>query len=151
MSMNRRISLLHRVVIWVTSLVFLASCTTISPFNQKAYEQATSLKVDALALMDKATVPFSTQRKSVDALKLNVEKAYEYSKGLPQNTETTQQWIIIKDPLRNSLGGFLQRWKEKSTLRKAFIREAKSLVSDGFDQVIELESGKRKSEGSQKK
>ena len=71
---------------WLVALAFLASCTTISPFNQKAYEQATSLKVEALALMDKAITPYATQKQSVDALKLNMEKAYEYVKGLPQNS-----------------------------------------------------------------
>jgi hypothetical protein len=148
--MRIRISLLQRLAICVTSLVFFAACSTISPFNQKAYEQATSLKVDALSVMDKATAPFATQKQSVDALKLNLEKAYEYANGLPQNTETTQQWAIIKDPSRNSLGGFLKRWEEKSKLSTPFIQEAKGIVSDGFDAVIELESGKRKSDASKK-
>ena len=50
----------------------------------------------------------------------------------------------IKDPTRNSLVGFLKRWENKNQLDKTFIQEAKALVSDGFDAVIELESGKIK-------
>ena len=132
------------------ALALLASCTSISPFTPKAYEQATSLKAEALVIMDKATQPFSDNKQTVEALKLNLEKAYEYAKGIPKNEETTNQWAIIKDPSRNSLGGFLARWENKQTLSKDFIQEAKGLVSDGFDTIIELESGKRKPSESQK-
>lgn len=135
---------------WVVAVGLLAGCSTIAPFSQKAYEQATSLKVEALAVMDKASEPFADHKQTVGVLKLNVEKAYEYAKGRPQNEETTRQWAIIKDASRNSLGGFLKRWEEKNSLLDSFIQEAKGLVSDGFDSVIELESGKRKPSEGQK-
>lgn len=144
---------LCRLPICFFALIMLAVLTgcpaTISPFNQKAYEQATSLKVEALSVMSKATEPFSKQKASVDALKLDVEKAYEYAKGRPKNEESITQWKIIIDPDRNSLFGFLRHWEEKTTLSPAFINEAKSLVAEGFDAVIELESGKRKESGAQ--
>jgi hypothetical protein len=124
--------------------LFLMACTTISPFNQKAYEQATSLKAESSALMDKATKPFSECRSEVESLRLNLEKAYEYAKGLPKNEITTKQWEILKAPDGHLLGGFLKRWEEKSELSDAFIKAAKELISDGFDMIIELESGKRK-------
>ncbi|MPT26450.1 MAG: hypothetical protein E2602_05910 [Achromobacter sp.] len=119
-------------------------CSTTSPFSEKAYEQATSLKVEALATMDRATEPFPTQKQAIEALSSNIEKAYEYAKGRPHNEETTGQWEIIKDPKRNSLGGFLAFWKKNTVLGTHFIGEAKIIVSDGFDTIIELESGKRK-------
>ncbi len=133
----------------ISTLCVLSGCSTISPFSQKAYEQATTLKVDALSTMNKATEPFASQKQNVEILKLNLEKAYEYAKGRPKNRETTDQWALIKNPSFNSLGGFLRRWEEKSTLQKDFIEEAKGLISDGFDTVIELESGKRKSADGQ--
>ena len=145
-----KISVVQKQFVLFVALIFLAGCSTIAPFSQKAYEQATSLKVDALAVMDKASEPYSNQKQSVEALKLDVEKAFEYAKGRPQNEVTTKQWAIIKDPTRNSLGGFLKRWEDKSTLEKPFIQEAKGIVSDGFDTVIELESGKRKPNEVQK-
>jgi hypothetical protein len=129
----------------VICLVFiLTACASITPFSQRAYEQAVSLKVESLALMDKATAPYNQHQQQADTLKLNLEKAFEYAKGLPKNEETTRQWLIIKDPGRNLLGGFLKRWEEKSTLSRAFIEESKKLIADGFDAIIELESGKRK-------
>jgi hypothetical protein len=145
-----KVALCRNYLAAVVAFGLLAGCSTIAPLSQKAYEQATSLKVEALATMDKAIEPFSHQKQEVEALKLNVEKAYEYAKGRPQNEETTRQWAIIKDPARNSLGGFLKRWEDSQTLTKEFIQEAKGLVSDGFDTVIELESGKRKPTDAQK-
>ncbi|MBA4358003.1 MAG: hypothetical protein C0405_09805 [Desulfovibrio sp.] len=123
---------------------WLAGCASIAPYSQKAYEQATSLKVEALAVMDKAESPFAGQKAVVEALRLNLDKAYEYAKGRPKNEISTRQWAILKDPSRNSLGGFLKRWEEKQTLSEAFIAQAKDLVADGFDTVIGLESGKIK-------
>jgi hypothetical protein len=122
----------------------VAACSLISPFNERAYEIATAAKVDALAVVSMGTEPFSSHAADVQALKLEIDKAYEYAKGRPHNDEATQQWAIIRDPTRNSLGGFLRRWQERGTLDAAFVDEAQGLIADGFDAVIELESGKRK-------
>lgn len=145
-----KITVLQNHFVAAVAFGLLAGCSTISPFSQKAYEQATSLKVEALSTMDKAVEPFSGHKQRVEALKLNVEKVYEYAKGRPQNEEATRQWVIVKDPSHNSLGGFLKRWEDSQTLNTEFIQEAKGLVSDGFDTVIELESGKRKPADGQK-
>ncbi|MBN3116709.1 hypothetical protein H4F46_17615 [Pectobacterium brasiliense] len=127
------------------SCLLLVSCSTISPFNQRAYEQAVTIKVDALSLMDKATAEtFEENRHEVTLLKEQVEKAYEYARGLPKNEIVTKQWEIIKNPSRNSLGGFLVYWERNKTLSKTFVTDMKGIISDGFDQVIELESGKVK-------
>ncbi|QIZ53289.1 hypothetical protein FGI21_10135 [Dickeya zeae] len=124
--------------------LLLSGCSTISPFNQQAYEQSVNIKVEALNLMGKAVEPFENNKEEVKALKLDIEKAYEYAKGLPKNQVVSKQWAIIKDPNRNSLGGFLKRWESQKTLSAVFINDAKGIVSDGLDTVIELESGKRK-------
>jgi len=115
-----------------------------SPFNERAYDIATTAKVDALAVVTSATEPYATHASEVHALKLEIDKAYEFAKGRPHNEEATQQWAIIRDPQRNSLGGLLRRWQERGTLDGAFVAEAQALIADGFDTVIELESGKRR-------
>jgi len=139
----------HRFIVmraFTVSLLLLAftACSYIAPYNQYAYEQATSLKVDALALMDKATEPYASHAADVQNLETQIEKAYEYVKGIPKNELTTKQWQLLKDPDGHLLGGFLSRWKSKSTLSAAFIKEAEGLVSDAFDTIIGLESGKIK-------
>ncbi|MCS3697251.1 hypothetical protein GGP73_001946 [Salinibacter ruber] len=78
---------------------------TISEFNARAYEQATSLKVEALALMDKATAPYAEHADAVQHLKTELEKAYEFAKGRPENEISARQWRILIDPDRDLLGG----------------------------------------------
>ena len=123
-------------------LPVFAACSYTAPYSQFAYEQTISLKVEALELMEKATETYASHAADVQNLETNLEKAYEYAKGRPKNEISTKQWQILIDPDRNLLGGFLKRWKAKSTLSPTFIKEAKGLVSDAFDTISGLESGK---------
>jgi hypothetical protein len=101
--------------------------------------------VEALDLMGKATEPYAQHQAAAETLRLNLEKAYEDAKGVPNNEVSTQMWEILKDPNRNLLGGFLKLWQKESVLKKAFIGEKKLQVGDAFDKIIALESGKGKS------
>ena len=138
-------------VLWLFLLsVTIGGCAPlIAKYDKAAYQQATSLKVDSLALMDKATNSYSKHKGAVEELKIKVDKAYEYAKGRPKNEIITKQWAIMKDPNRNLLGGFLARWEEKGTLSKVFVIEAKGNISLGFDQIIGLESGLIKPKSSE--
>jgi len=131
-------------IAFVLSLFSLFACSYISPYSHFAYQQATSLKVEALALMDKATDPYANHEKEVKELESKIEKAYEYDKGRPKNKLSTAQWEILKDPNRNLLGGFIIRWEKDKKLSLTFIKETKGLVADAFDTISGLESGKIK-------
>lgn len=125
----------------------LAGCApTISPYSPWAYEQATALKVEALALMEAADEPFSQHKGPVRRLRTDLKKAHEFARGRPQNEISTRQWAILIDPERNLLGGFLKRWEDEGILSPVFIQEAKRIVADAFDTIIGLESGKIKPE-----
>ena len=128
----------------MAALVVFVACATIAPFSQVAYEQATSLKAESLALMSKANEPYATHEREVQSLQLSVDKAYEYAKGRQKNEISTRQWDLMRDSTRNLLGGFLRRWKKDGTLGHVFVTEARSVISDAFDQIIGLESGKVK-------
>ncbi len=125
-------------------LALTTACSTISTFDQAAYEHATSAKVDALVLMDKATGDYSGHQKEIEALWTELDKAYEYDRGRPLNRFTIAQWDVLRDPNRNLLGGFLRMWKTKGSLSSTFIAEKKSQIGEAFDQIIQLESGKIK-------
>lgn len=127
-------------------VIAISSCTNLQAvYNEQAYQQAVSLKVESLALMEKATTPYENHENEIIDLKQELNKAYEYANGRPNNKETASQWQLLKDPDRNLLGGFLHRWEQEETLSAGFIEEAKDLVGDAFTKIIELESGKRKS------
>jgi outer membrane PBP1 activator LpoA protein len=125
-------------------LSLLAACTTISPYNETAYKQATSIKASSMILMDKAINPYPSHKQEAEALLLEARKAYEYAKHRPKNTESAKQWAIMIDPKRNMLAGFIEKWKADTTLSKFFIKEAKDEISDGFDTISGLEIVKDK-------
>jgi hypothetical protein len=128
--------------LFITISMLLTACSSISVYSPEAYKQAVGLKIESLNLMSSATMPYSDYEEDVAFLKTELSKAYEFAKGRPNNEISTNQWKILLDQDRNLLGGFLKRWEEEETLSEMFVSEAQKLVSDAFDTIIGLESGK---------
>jgi hypothetical protein len=129
-------------VIW--AVIFFYQCAPlIARFDPIAFQQATSLRVESLMLMDKAIESYSQNEQEINALMLKVEQAYEYAFNKPKNMLTANQWKVLKNPERNLLGGFMSRWKEKDRLGAVYIEEAKKIIVDAFDTIIDLEKRKR--------
>jgi len=126
------------------ALVLLAACASISPYDQAAYEKAVDAKVDTLALMAKATESYASHQKDVDALNLELDKAYEYDKGRPNNALTVQQWDLLLDPHSGLVVDFFQEWQADGTLKPAYVADKRAQVGSAFDQIIGLEAGKTK-------
>ena len=122
--------------------LFFTACSSVSVYSPEAYKQAVDLKIESLNLMSFATMPFGDYSEDVEFLKTELNKAYEFAKGRPNNEISTNQWEILLDEDRSLLGGFLKRWEEEETLSEMFVEEAQLLVSDAFDTIIGLESGK---------
>ena len=118
------------------------SCASISVFSPEAYKQAVELKVESLELMSFATMPYTDYEEEVINLNTELDKAFEFSKGRPDNEISTEQWRILIDEEGNLLGGFLKRWETEGSLSEMFVTEMQILVSDAFDTIIGLESGK---------
>lgn len=122
----------------------LGACSPlIGPYSLESYKYATSLKVETLAMMDKATEEYATQKENVETLELELKKAHEYVKGLPVNTLSARQWEILINPNGDLAGKFFRRWQERGTMSPVLISEFKSIVSDAFDEIICLEVKKQ--------
>jgi hypothetical protein len=128
--------------LFIISTILLTACSSISVYSPEAYKQAVDLKIESLNLISSATMPFSDYEEDVAFLRTELSKAYEFAKGRPNNEISTKQWEILIDENRNLLGGFLKRWENDETLSEMFVTEAQKLVSDAFDTIIGLESGK---------
>jgi hypothetical protein len=128
------ITLALNLIVW--------ACSSVSVFSPEAYKQAVDLKVESLNLMSDATMQYEDFEEDVVHLKTELAKAYEFSKGRPNNEISTRQWEILINPDGNLLGGFLKRWEEEETLSQMFLTEMQVLVGDAFDTIIGLESGK---------
>ncbi len=142
---------IHRIksaTLLLLCLSFTTACSTISTYDQAAYEHATNAKVDTLALMSKATGSYSDHSKDIAALNLELDKAYEYDKGRPLNHYTIESWNTLRDP-NGILGRFLTSWEKSGTLGSVIIADKKAHVSREFDDIIGLESGKIKTPQAQ--
>lgn len=124
------------------TIIAMVGCATISPFDQYAYAQTTSLKVEAMNLMDKATDDYKNHVAEVDDVNTKFQKAYEYEKNRPKNEITTKMWALMMSDSAHLYGGFVKFWKEQNRVSKAFIAEAKEQVAQNFDRIAELESKK---------
>jgi hypothetical protein len=128
----------------VVFILTYTSCVSISSFDQYAYAQTTSIKVDALNLMDLAIDDFNMHQADVDDFKTKLQKVYEYERNRPKNEITLKLWDKLLDPNGHLLGGFIIRWEKEKKLGGAFITEEKKLVASAFDQISGLESKKIK-------
>jgi hypothetical protein len=124
--------------------LFLIGCSPVSEFNQAALDKTVSVKSDAITLISKANDEYINHKSEIESLKINVENVYQYSKTIPNNTETIAQWEIIRDPQRSSLFGLLERWKTKTKLSDTFITQVKLLIASDFNEIIALENNKHK-------
>jgi hypothetical protein len=129
-------------------IVFILGCcgcgSTIALFDQYAYEKTTSIKVDALNLMEKATENYDQHKTEVDVIDTQISKIIEYESHRPKNQITSKLWTILNDSTAHLYGGFVSRWRSQKKLSAAFIKNQKIIVSKAFDQIAELESGKIK-------
>ncbi len=134
----------QKIIISLLLLFFIAACTPlIGPYSATAYKNATSLKPQTLALMDKATGKYAAHHAVIETLTVELEKAHEYVKGVPSNSISARQWHILIKADGQLFGKFIKRWKERSTLSHTFITEFKGIVSDAFDEIICLEANKK--------
>jgi hypothetical protein len=136
-----------KISLTVIYVAVLCGCTTIAGYNEKAYENATSAKAEALTLIAKSNQSYTSHEPEVNALKLDMSKAAEFAKGIPKNDTVVRMYAIIMREDKSDLGslyGVLTRWKEKSTLRPAYIQEISPKIGEEFDQLIQLEQVKNK-------
>lgn len=129
------------LVILVT-VINIQACITISHYDQFAYTQTVSLKVDALSLMDRATDSYNSNEAEINMISQKLDKAYEYEKHRPKNAISLKLWSVLKSPDRNLLGGVMARWKKDEKLGQVFIKEIKPQIAEAFDLIAELESKK---------
>jgi len=132
-----------RKLVLVLFILSITGCMSVAEFDQSAYDQAVSLKTKSITLMNKANESFLLHKVESDSLKARVEAACIYSAGRLNNSETTAQWEIMKDPGRSQLFGFLDRWEKNDHLNPVFIAEVDLLVADAFDTILSLELDKK--------
>lgn len=131
------------------------SCKTlITTYDQYSYTQLSSVKVEVLNMMDKAESDYSSNEKDIIEVIKKVEKAKEYDSHKPNNEIMASMWIVLYERINsNSLEGvsghqypkgFFPKWKSEKKQSEIFIKEAKLIIADLFDLILDLESKKLK-------
>lgn len=130
------------IIIFIVLLLSIGCTPLIARYDQYSYQEAISLKVDAVNLIASATDSISKHLLEVNAVNTRIEKLYEYEKGKPNNTITTQQWEILKNPDRNLYGGFIKEWKNNGKLKPVYVSDKQDQIGKAFDVIIKLEAHK---------
>ncbi|SFN63555.1 hypothetical protein SAMN04487989_102155 [Bizionia echini] len=135
----------------VISLFFITTaCESLKTavFDQYAYQQAISLKIESTNLMENAINPFASFQSEIDELELELQKMVEYEKNKPNNEITYAMWTLVMDSERNLLAGFLKRWETEGQLSQTFTNEAIIQISEALDLIIKYEAQKNKTNES---
>lgn len=118
----------------------------IAAYDQYAYTQTTSIKIDVLNLIDKSNESYFKHQQETEEVVSSINKMKEYERHRTNDQTTSQMWEVIIDSTgeKGLVGRFLTKWKNDTTIKKIIIEDAKPLIGYGFDLIAELESKKLK-------
>ena len=125
-------------------IAITTGCLKTATFDVEQYNATLNLKQETLELVGKAAEPYASYEADVSALLQKLNSVYENAQGRANNEISVKQWKIMLDEDANLAAGFFARWESEGTLNKFFVEEAKDVISEGFDTIIELEEGKKK-------
>jgi hypothetical protein len=129
------------------TLVSTSACgRLIAEHSLVAYTNATRLKAATLALVDVSASPYPAHADQARRLQVDLDAAYEFSRGTPYNSEAAAMWRIIRNPApdRTLIGTFLTIWRESpGGLPQSYRTGKKANVALAFDRLICLEANKK--------
>src|ERR1700754_4673053 len=96
-----------RIFMTGSLILMLAACSAISKFDQYAYTQSTSLKVDAINVMGLATDSFALHQADVVKVQTDINKMLEYERNRPKNVINEKMWILLQDSTGHLFGGYI--------------------------------------------
>jgi hypothetical protein len=128
-------------------LIIVSMTACVTSRNQSALQNASMLKAETLALLNKATGSYAAHAQQVSNLNVRLEQAFDLERSRPNNTTTVQMWdtLLHVNPQLPGSGiypRFIKQWKTKDTLKPAYIADKKENVAAAFDKIISLESAK---------
>jgi len=125
--------------------LLLLACTPLAPdYSVQSYTNATRIKAEALQLVASSSQPYRDHAEAVAALRLDVDTAYEFAAGLPNNAVSAEQWRRMRDPQGGLLFTYLDFWAASpSGVSPALAQEAYAKLAQNFDYIVCLEINKQ--------
>ena len=126
-------------------LLATAACVPLAGYDQRAYENATTLKARTLALYDKSLKEesYAGNADAVDRLLVDLSAAYEYANGVEYNNEAASNWDDLIGDEDGMIKGWLSLWEDAGQISPIFAEENRRQIEEGFDTIICLEANKR--------
>ena len=134
---------------WLLAGIFCAaiiiSCKPLmSLYDQYAYTQATSLKVDLQNLAgESGSIAYRDANADIARVNIELQKANEYAKGRSQNSLSAKQYSLLLSDA-GFYKSFLKTWKANGKESQTAADEISLKIGQLMDQVIALENGKNK-------
>lgn len=137
--------LVRQTILLFLLAVTAGACVQLAGYDQKAYENATSLKAATLAMVGKSAKDdsFTVNQAATDELLVKLNAAYEYANGIEYNNEAAKNWRDLIGDDESMTMGWLSLWRSNGSVSEAFVPEIKEQLAEGFDTIICLEANKR--------
>ena len=133
------------VLVALSTVLLLFGCSPlIAEYSLDAYRNATTLKAEVAALVEKSGETYASHKGEAEELTTKIDAAYEFAAGIPNNTLSARQWQILRDPEGGLYGGFIRQWREKGKTSPFFRKEMKQQLNAAFDRIICLEVSKQR-------
>lgn len=121
--------------------LLLASCATIAPYQEHAYQNATTLKAESDALLGiSATITYPAAAARVERVDTAIDAAFNYAAGLGRNRISAAQWRLLRDDIFRR---FTATWRAEGKVGRAAAAENQGRLDRAFDTIICLEANKR--------
>ncbi|HEX3043487.1 MAG TPA: hypothetical protein VHY08_01930 [Bacillota bacterium] len=130
---------IRTILVTLLIITYLTGCL-VSPFEQKALDQDKALKIEALALMDKAVEDYDLHQDQINALTVKIDAAIAYEKSRPKNEITVKMWT---DGIKKPCADFFEIWQKEGKTSQIYVDGKKEQISDSFDQIIQFEEAKK--------
>lgn len=127
-------------ITWTSFFItlFILGCVSTPPFDQTEYDRAITLKIDALSLLEKASRDYQLYQDEVSKIRKDMAFLLEYAKRKPNNEGYIALMNDMYNPEGSLLGKILKEWELQGTLGKAYAEGFSSIISDSFDEIIDL-------------
>ena len=134
-----------RRLILAFSLFCLTACVNLAGYDQRAYENATSLKPRTLAMVEKSKLgnSYGLNEKAAENLMIQLQAAFEYANGIEHNNEAAKNWRDLIGDEEQMVTAWMTRWKTDGQVDPTLANELRSQFAEGFDIIICLEANKR--------
>lgn len=119
----------------------LSACVTLAGYDQAAYEYATSLKAQTVAILRKSEdTPYEEKAEQLEDHLVRLQEAYEYANGIEYNNEAAANW---SDLIESIYLPWVELWQAQGQTSPAAQQEFLLQLREAFDTIICLEANKR--------